>query len=53
MLSSEWRTDEGSPRRYYVLSPDGRLLYERLTDSWRNLNNTMDKLLIAGESDER
>ena len=45
VLSSEWRTDEGSPRRYYVLSPEGRRLYERLTRSWRDLNDTMDHLL--------
>jgi DNA-binding PadR family transcriptional regulator len=31
VLTSEWRTDEGSPRRYYVLSPHGWQLYERLT----------------------
>ncbi|MBB5872932.1 DNA-binding PadR family transcriptional regulator [Allocatelliglobosispora scoriae] len=52
VLSSEWRTDQGSPRRYYVLSPDGRLLYERLTTSWRALNDTMDHLLTRGAPDD-
>ncbi len=52
VLRSEWRTDEGSPRRYYVLSPEGRRLHERLTQSWRSLNNTMDHLLDNGVRDE-
>jgi len=53
VLSSEWRTDEGSPRRYYVLSPDGHRLHERLIEAWRSLNKTMDHLLTHGAPDER
>ncbi|MFC4588798.1 PadR family transcriptional regulator [Sphaerisporangium corydalis] len=53
VLTSEWRTDGGPPRRYYVLSADGRLLYERLTESWRGLNDTMDRLLEGGGRHER
>ncbi|WP_156045577.1 PadR family transcriptional regulator [Herbidospora cretacea] len=44
-LVSEWRTDGGSPRRYYTLSDDGRALRARLAGSWRELTATMDKLL--------
>lgn len=44
VLSSEWRTD-GQPRRYYRLSPDGEELFARLGDSWRGLNEAMDRLL--------
>jgi len=32
-LSSEWRTTQGPPRRYYVLSLEGIDLYQRLTAS--------------------
>ncbi|MFI9560991.1 PadR family transcriptional regulator [Nonomuraea endophytica] len=49
VLTSEWRTDGGPPRRYYVLSADGLELYQRLTASWRGLNHTMDLLLKGGE----
>ena len=45
VLSSEWRTAEGKPRRYYGLSADGRRLYERLTGTWRGLNDTMEHLM--------
>ncbi|WP_214104910.1 PadR family transcriptional regulator [Acrocarpospora catenulata] len=56
VLTNEWRTDGGAPRRYYVLSEGGRELYERLTGAWRGLNDTMDLLLKGGEerpADER
>ncbi|MGW0807742.1 PadR family transcriptional regulator [Nonomuraea sp. NPDC002799] len=49
VLTSEWRTDGGAPRRYYVLSTEGRELYQRLTVAWRGLNDTMDRLLKDGE----
>lgn len=45
VLTSEWRTDGGSPRRYYVLSDAGRQLYRTLTETWRGLSKTMDDLL--------
>jgi DNA-binding PadR family transcriptional regulator len=44
-LESEWRIEEGPPRRYYWLSPQGAALYEHLTGSWRALVDTMSRLL--------
>ncbi|WP_051571727.1 PadR family transcriptional regulator [Cryptosporangium arvum] len=45
VLSSEWRTADGKPRRYYVLNPEGQALFERLTSSWHGLNTAMGHLL--------
>jgi DNA-binding PadR family transcriptional regulator len=45
LLASEWRIEDGPPRRYYRLSPEGQRLYRELTASWRALVATMDKLL--------
>jgi PadR family transcriptional regulator PadR len=45
VLGSEWRTAEGKPRRYYGLSAEGRSLYERLTSTWRGLNDVMERLM--------
>jgi DNA-binding PadR family transcriptional regulator len=45
LLTSEWRIEEGPPRRYYTLSPKGTELYDDLTDNWRELIATMDRLL--------
>lgn len=45
LLDSEWRIEEGPPRRYYMLSPAGKRLYGALTVSWRTLVETLDRLL--------
>ena len=44
-LKSEWKVDGGSPRRYYSLNADGRKLLRQLTQSWRGMNDAMDRLL--------
>src|SRR4051812_29233450 len=48
VLTSEWRTDQGAPRRYYVLSPAGRRLLKELTEVWQSLNDSMERLLAHG-----
>ncbi len=45
LLSSEWKTDVGSPRRYYALNSEGRKLLKKLTHSWQGMNDTMTRLL--------
>jgi DNA-binding PadR family transcriptional regulator len=45
LLVSEWRIEEGPPRRYYKLSPKGVRAYAELTENWQALVATMDKLL--------
>ncbi len=45
LLASEWRIENGPPRRYYVLSPAGTQLQKRLTASWNGFVETMDGLL--------
>jgi PadR family transcriptional regulator, regulatory protein PadR len=53
VLTSEWRTNAGAPRRYYVLSADGRRLFKRLTETWHDLNEVMDRVLANGGPDGR
>jgi DNA-binding PadR family transcriptional regulator len=45
VLTSRWQTEGGPPRRYYLLSEEGRKVLQRLTDSWQGLTDTMDRLL--------
>jgi PadR family transcriptional regulator, regulatory protein PadR len=45
LLTSEWRIEDGPPRRYYVLSPKGLRVYVDMTSSWHALVATMDRLL--------
>ena len=48
LLASEWRIEDGPPRRYYRLSPAGAQLLGDLAGSWRGLIATMDGLLDQG-----
>lgn len=45
LLQSEWKIEDGPPRRYYSLNADGRKLLEKLTESWRAMNDAMNRLL--------
>ena len=45
LLDSEWRTEVGPSRRYYVLNAGGRQLFEKLHASWENLNQSVNRLL--------
>jgi DNA-binding PadR family transcriptional regulator len=45
LLQSEWRIEDGPPRRYYSLSEAGCAALRRLACDWRELVATMDGLL--------
>ena len=46
LLQSDWRiADEARPRRYYVLSPPGRLLLEQLQKEWAGLADAINRML--------
>ena len=47
LLQSDWRiVDEARPRRYYVLSPQGRVVLNRLRDEWFVMAQTLQKMLV-------
>jgi DNA-binding PadR family transcriptional regulator len=50
-LASEWRTDDGPPRRYYTLSPDGARHYRSLSASWSTLAATVNRLVADKKKD--
>jgi DNA-binding PadR family transcriptional regulator len=45
VLTSEWRIEDGPPRRYYRLNDAGEALLGQLTASWSGLVATMNGLL--------
>lgn len=49
-LTSEWRIEDGPPRRYYTLSAEGRRLYPKLVKSWRVLTDVMEGLFEEGKT---
>jgi len=45
LLESKWRVEEARPRRYYVISDQGREALPRLKDEWTKIVATLDKML--------
>ncbi len=45
LLNSEWREEEKRKKRFYVLSPGGVSMLAALTDEWRGINASLDKIL--------
>ena len=51
LLASRWSTVQGRPRRYYVVTAEGRRVRARLRDVWGDLRGAIDGLvgLDAGD----
>jgi DNA-binding PadR family transcriptional regulator len=49
LLASEWKLEDGPPRRYYRLDTDGEALLAQLTASWNALVGTMAGLLEGSQ----
>ena len=45
LLQSAWRVETARPRRYYMLSDEGRTFLPRLKEEWTAIVSMMDKLL--------
>ncbi len=45
LLSSDWRIEGERPRRYYVLSDEGRDLLPQLKQEWAGIVSMMDRML--------
>lgn len=45
LLESNWRIEADRPRRYYVLSDEGRQLLPRLKKEWTSIVSRMDRML--------
>jgi PadR family transcriptional regulator PadR len=45
LLQSTWNVEEQRPRRYYVISSEGKKLLPRLQSEWKSMVAVMEKLL--------
>lgn len=45
LLDSDWLVEESRPRRYYVLSEEGRTILERLKKEWNQMIAAMKGIL--------
>jgi PadR family transcriptional regulator PadR len=45
LLQSVWKIEEARPRRYYVISPEGKKILPRLKKEWTGIVSTLDRML--------
>jgi DNA-binding PadR family transcriptional regulator len=45
LLESVWKLEESRPRRYYVISAEGRKLLPQLKEEWNSIVAVMKKML--------
>ncbi|HHV10701.1 MAG TPA: helix-turn-helix transcriptional regulator [Clostridiales bacterium] len=50
LLKSEWDTSESRPRKFYVLSEEGTVVYQHLKKEWRILSDQLELLLKEDEN---
>jgi PadR family transcriptional regulator PadR len=49
-ITSEWRIegDQGRPRKYYALTPQGEAEFQAMREDWRDLSARMNVLIKKG-----
>lgn len=45
LLESVWKLEESRPRRYYVISAEGKKVLAKLKKEWAGIVSVMDKML--------
>ena len=45
LLSSSWRIEDARPRRYYVISPEGKQILPKLVKEWEGMVQMMRHML--------
>lgn len=52
LLISNWDTSESRPRKFYVLSDEGKEVFHRLKKEWRYLSKQLEGLLMEEDNNE-
>lgn len=50
LLTSEWETSGSKPRKYYIITPDGKIVLEKTKNLWRNFSLTINSLLEGNQN---
>jgi DNA-binding PadR family transcriptional regulator len=45
LLSSSWRLEDARPRRYYMISQEGKEILPKLVEEWESMVQTMRHML--------
>ena len=52
LLISEWDTSESRPRKFYVISEEGRVAYSKLKKEWQSISGLLEQLLREDDENE-
>lgn len=52
LLISEWDTSESRPRKFYILSEEGKEVYARLKNEWKFISKQLEILLKEDDNNE-
>lgn len=52
LLASDWREEDKRKKRFYRLSPEGRMMLERLLSEWRSIDSSLKRIIkeVSGGS---
>jgi PadR family transcriptional regulator, regulatory protein PadR len=45
LLVSEWREEDRRNKRFYRLSPDGKIILKQLIGEWKSINASLNELI--------
>ena len=51
LLDSKWDTDESRPRKYYILSKTGEMVYAQLQREWQKITDGLNALIQGASND--
>lgn len=52
LLVSEWDTTESRPRKYYIISEHGKMVYKELLVEWNKMQKNIETICQEGEEYE-
>lgn len=52
LLKSEWETSESKPRKYYRITDDGLIVFNRVLNHWRDFSSNINRLVEEDKNDK-
>ena len=52
LLKSDWLVEGKRPRKYYVITDEGKIIRSTLIDEWRGIVKNLEGIIIRSEENE-
>lgn len=52
LLKSEWETGESKPRKYYRITDDGLIVFNKVLNHWRTFSSNVNRLVEEDKNDK-